>query len=259
MAPRRDDDVLVGQLPPVDVRDLSLVRLRHAAKLRGPSLDQLDSRILEIHSDCRGIVRGGARQGARGPRRPGPTDDRRRARGLGPQPAELLARTGLTSNLLTYHLDVLEDAGIVARCQSSGDGRRRYVCLRRSALPELPSPGLGQQPALFVCSQNSARSQLAAAIWQHETGESGTSAGTHPAACVHPGAVAAASRAGLDLTGARPRHLTDVVERPELVVTVCDRAREELSTADDWVHWSVPDPVEAGTRRAFDVCGRRPS
>ena len=169
------------------------------------------------------------------------------------RPAELLARTGLTSNLLTYHLDVLEDAGIVARCQSSGDGRRRYVCLRRSALPELPSPGLGQQPALFVCSQNSARSQLAAAIWQHETGESGTSAGTHPAACVHPGAVAAASRAGLDLTSARPRHLTDVAERPELVVTVCDRAREELSTADDWLHWSVPDPVEAGTRRAFDA------
>jgi protein-tyrosine-phosphatase len=167
-------------------------------------------------------------------------------------PAELLARTGLASNLLTYHLDVLEDAGIVARCQSSGDGRRRYVCLRRSALPELPSPGLGQQPALFVCSQNSARSQLAAAIWQHETGESGMSAGTHPAARVHPGAVAAASRAGLDLTGARPRQLTDVVDRPELVVTVCDRAHEELTPTADWVHWSVPDPVEARTRRAFD-------
>jgi protein-tyrosine-phosphatase/DNA-binding transcriptional ArsR family regulator len=171
-------------------------------------------------------------------------------------PADLRARTGLSSNLLAYHLDVLEDAGIVARCQSSGDGRRRYVCLRRGALPELPTPSLDPQAALFVCSQNSARSQLAAALWRHETGASGTSAGTHPATRVHPGAVAAAKRAGLDLAGAHPRHLTDVADRPELVVTVCDRAHEELAPPADWLHWSVPDPVEGGTRRAFDTTVR---
>jgi protein-tyrosine-phosphatase len=105
---------------------------------------------------------------------------------------------------------------------------------------------------LFVCSHNSARSQLAAALWRARTGEPAASAGTHPAAHVHPGAVAAAARAGLDLTGAVPSLLGDV-EVSGVVVTVCDRAHEELDPAPDWWHWSLPDPIEDGRATAFDA------
>ncbi|MGH9250489.1 MAG: low molecular weight phosphatase family protein, partial [Acidimicrobiales bacterium] len=68
-----------------------------------------------------------------------------------------------------------------------------------------------------------------------------------------PGAVAAARRAGLDLTGAHPRVLEPDDLDVDLVVTVCDRAHEELDPPEAWLHWSVPDPVEAGTRHAFDA------
>ena len=50
---------------------------------------------------------------------------------------------------------------------------------------------------LFLCSHNSARSQLAAALWTARTGQPAESAGTHPAARVHRGAVAAARRPAL--------------------------------------------------------------
>ena len=169
-------------------------------------------------------------------------------------PVELRRLFGLESNLLAHHLDVLENVGLIERSRSSGDGRRRYVHLRRSALEGLtPGQALSQVSALFVCSANSARSQLAAALWRQRTGQPATSAGTHPATRVHPGAVAAAKRAGLDLTGATPQALDDVSDTPALVVTVCDRAHEEIETGADWLHWSIPDPVPVGTPAAFDA------
>jgi protein-tyrosine-phosphatase len=76
------------------------------------------------------------------------------------------------------------------------------------------------------------------------------SAGTHPADRVNPGALAAAARHHLPLRRVRPRHVDDVRAPADLVVTVCDRAHEELP-AD--LHWSVPDPVPAGTPQAFDA------
>jgi protein-tyrosine-phosphatase len=103
-----------------------------------------------------------------------------------------------------------------------------------------------------VCTQNSARSQLAAALWRRRTGDDATSAGTHPADHVHPGAVAAAKRAGLDLGGARPRSLTDGDLDADVVVTVCDRAHEELALGRGALHWSIRDPAEDASRRAFD-------
>jgi protein-tyrosine-phosphatase/DNA-binding transcriptional ArsR family regulator len=169
-------------------------------------------------------------------------------------PVELRHRFGLESNLLAHHLDVLERAGVVERSRSRGDARRRYVHLRHAALEGLrPSPRLRVRPALFVCSHNSARSQLAAALWRRLTGSSATSAGTHPAACVHPGAVAAAERAGLDLSAARPRPLAQVDAGDALVVTVCDQAHEELPADPQRLHWSVADPAAVGTRSAFDA------
>lgn len=166
-------------------------------------------------------------------------------------PKELGERFGLPGNLLAHHLDVLEAAGLIERFASSGDRRRRYVRLLAGPLHDI---GMGPERlsgrALFVCTHNSARSQLAAALWRRRTGCDATSAGTHPASAVHRGAVDAASRAGLDLAGSAPRELAGT-EGCDLVVTVCDRAHEELGDASH-LHWSVPDPVPVGTAAAFD-------
>jgi protein-tyrosine-phosphatase len=169
-------------------------------------------------------------------------------------PVELGARLGLPSNLLAHHLDVLEGVGMVTRSRSSGDGRRRYVHLLPQALEGLGptgSPIVGD--AVFVCTHNSARSQLAAALWRQITGCIARSAGTHPADRVHPKAVAAGRKAGVDLADATPRTIDDLGPLPELVVTVCDRAHEELDPPADWLHWSVLDPVSVGTAAAFDA------
>jgi len=168
-------------------------------------------------------------------------------------PVELRGLVGLESNLLAHHLDVLEEVGLISRSRSSGDGRRRYVHLLRGALDGLaPGRPVPVGPALFICSANSARSQLAAAMWRELSGESAESAGTHPAERVNAGAVAAAGRAGLDVAGAVPRELAAGERFPALVVTVCDRAHEELEAPENWLHWSIPDPVPVGTKAAFD-------
>jgi protein-tyrosine-phosphatase len=169
-------------------------------------------------------------------------------------PVELRCMFGIESNLLAHHLDVLESVGMISRSKSSGDGRRRYVHLAREALHGL-TPG-GQTTAgraLFVCTRNSARSQIAAVLWRSLTGAAADSAGTHPAERVHPGAIAAAKRAGLDLTGATPRTFHRNGKLPRLVITVCDQAHEELASDHSWLHWSVPDPVAVGTNAAFDA------
>jgi len=170
-------------------------------------------------------------------------------------PSELAARFDLPSNLLAHHLGVLERVGVVERTISSGDRRRRYV----RAVPEVLASTSGRvdhrhgRSALFVCTHNSARSQLAAAIWRDRTGAAAQSAGTHPAERVHPGAVGAARRRGLDMTSAVPRRLepTDLVSA-DLVVTVCDRAHEEIDLPADALHWSIPDPVGVDDPAAFD-------
>jgi protein-tyrosine-phosphatase len=169
-------------------------------------------------------------------------------------PTALAARHGLPGNLLAHHLDVLERVGLVDRHPSAGDRRRRYVRLRHDALRDLSTVGRPRSGrALFICTHNSARSQLAAALWRARTGERADSAGTHPAPQVHPGAVAAAERAGIDLGPARPRALVPGDAATAVVVTVCDRAHEELDVAPDWLHWSIPDPVESGRAEAFDA------
>lgn len=168
-------------------------------------------------------------------------------------PMELATLLDIPSNLLAHHLDVLENAGVIVRYGSAGDRRRKYVRLVHEAFDGLPVARRSPRgEMLFVCSHNSARSQLAAAIWNARTGETARSAGTHPASRVHPGAVAAARRAGMSLDGAVPRVL-DAVPSGTQVVTVCDRAHEELEPAAHWWHWSIPDPVETGSARAFDA------
>lgn len=168
-------------------------------------------------------------------------------------PSDLQTVTGLSSNLLAFHLDVLEQAGVIDRNQSAGDGRRRYLSLRVpiwSSAPQFVRPVGG--PVLFVCTHNSARSQLAAGLWRRWTGRQAMSAGTTPAERVHPLAVEVAGTHGLDLAGERPRAYADIDIAPDLVVSVCDRAHEAgLPWQVEQLHWSVPDPA-AGARPAFE-------
>lgn len=171
-------------------------------------------------------------------------------------PTELCERLRITTNLLTHHLDVLASVGLVSRTTSAGDRRRKYVRLERAPFASL---AIGHMPVptrtLFLCSHNSARSQLAAALWTARTGRPSDSAGTHPADRVHRGAIAAGRRAGLDLRTSVPRIVDadEFVDPGTQIVTVCDRAHEELTPDATWWHWSIPDPVEHGSATAFDA------
>lgn len=51
---------------------------------------------------------------------------------------------------------------------------------------------------------------------------------------------------------AQPTQMTDCGGSEEIIVTVCDRAHEELEPLDSWLHWSIPDPVAADTDESFD-------
>jgi protein-tyrosine-phosphatase/DNA-binding HxlR family transcriptional regulator len=168
-------------------------------------------------------------------------------------PSELQALLGLPSNLLAHHLRVLEQAGVVERSRSEGDRRRTYLRLVVGALQQLgPVPARTAPRVVFVCTHNSARSPLAAALWRRRSRVPAASAGTHPVERVHPGALAAARRHGIALRRARPRHLDAVAGAGDLVVAVCDNAHEELPRATPRLHWSVPDPARAGSDEAFD-------
>ena len=173
-------------------------------------------------------------------------------------PTELQGLLGIPSNLLAHHLGALVDAGLVIRHRSEADRRRAYLRLDPEALEGLlPAEVLPVRRVVFVCTANSARSQLAAALWQQASPVPATSAGTHPADRVAPGAVTAARRHGLELAEVRPQQLADVLTVDDFVVTVCDNAHEGLAAhdvtpaAERGLHWSVPDPVRAGTETAF--------
>jgi protein-tyrosine-phosphatase len=168
-------------------------------------------------------------------------------------PSELAAMLAMPSNLLAHHLHVLEQAGVITRRRSEGDRRRTYLQLIPGTLDSLaaPPPRLARR-VLFVCTANSARSHLAAALWRRASSVPAVSAGTHPGPAIDPGAIAAARRHRLPLPRLRPRHISEVQQDDDLIVTVCDLAREELGRQAA-VHWSVPDPVPAGDAASFDA------
>jgi len=168
-------------------------------------------------------------------------------------PSELAGMLAMSSNLLAHHLHVLEHAGVITRRRSEGDRRRTYLRLIPGALDPQAAPSVPTaRRVLFVCTANSARSHLAAALWRRASAIPAVSAGTHPGSAIDPGAIAAAKRHRLPLPRLRPRHISDVQGEGDLVVTVCDLAREELG-GQAAVHWSVPDPVPAGDPASFDA------
>jgi protein-tyrosine-phosphatase len=175
-------------------------------------------------------------------------------------PGELAADVGLATNLLAHHLRVLEDAGIIRRVRSEGDRRRSYVQLRLDHSTVWAAAISGRMPndlpagsrVLFVCTANSARSQLAAAIWNQLSDTPAASAGTHPGPRIHPRAVAVAERHGLRVDRNRPEPLDHVLHDDDLIVAVCDNAHEELRHTLPRLHWSIPDPVPINTDAAFE-------
>ncbi|MGK3949433.1 ArsR family transcriptional regulator [Microbacterium sp. K2] len=168
-------------------------------------------------------------------------------------PTEIRVALGLPANLITHHLNALEAVGIVARSRSEADKRRSYVHLTDTALHGL-TPGRVERAnrVVFVCTANSARSQLAAALWSAHSSIPASSGGTHPAERIDPGAMAAADRHSLDLPDEPPRAHDAVVTDSDFVVTVCDNAHEELGVTGH-LHWSIPDPVRIGSVDAFDT------
>lgn len=100
---------------------------------------------------------------------------------------------------------------------------------------------------LFLCTHNSARSQMAEGILRHEGGTAFEvfSAGTEPGG-VHAMAVEVMREAGINISGQRSKHLDEFLNQSfDYVITVCDKAREScprLPTHREQINWSFDDP-----------------
>jgi len=105
---------------------------------------------------------------------------------------------------------------------------------------------------LFLCTGNSARSQIAAALLEHlSLGAIETaSAGSHPKP-LHRNAVRVMKKRGIDISANRTKHFDELAaQRFDRVITLCDKVREvcpEFPHHPRLVHWSIPDPALEGT------------
>jgi protein-tyrosine-phosphatase len=169
-------------------------------------------------------------------------------------PSEVAHQLGLPTNLVAHHINVLVEAGVVQRVRSEHDLRRSYLRLQPGALAALAAPRLvPPRRVLFVCTHNSARSPLAAALWSALSSVPVASAGTVPAVRVNPRAVRTGRAHGLRIGEVRPAHMDDVMLEGDLVIAVCDHVHETLPADPARLHWSVPDPVPADTDDAFEA------
>lgn len=103
---------------------------------------------------------------------------------------------------------------------------------------------------LVVCTANSARSQIAEALMQHQLGDQviAASAGTAPGNGPHPLAVAVLAERGIDWQGRRSKSIDEVSGSWDLAITVCDGARESCPVIPGvkLLHWGLPDPAGRG-------------
>lgn len=198
---------------------------------------------------------------------------------------ELVQLVGEPTNLVSYHLRQLRSQALVTERRSAADGRDVYYSLDLDrmkglylATGESLHPGFRDHPGaagkagmaepdrrvrvLFLCTHNSARSQMAEAILRKLGGDrvEAASAGTEVTR-VHPLAVREMAEREIDISGQRSKPMNELFgERFDYVVTVCDNAREScpIFPGDpERIHWSIPDPSavegeEDKRRQAFE-------
>jgi protein-tyrosine-phosphatase/DNA-binding transcriptional ArsR family regulator len=181
---------------------------------------------------------------------------------------ELTGLVGEPQNLVSYHLGRLREGGLVSARRSSADRRDAYYTVDLARIGGLLSatggalhPGLRLTPAspdgaapgavrvLFLCTGNSARSQMAEALAIARSGGviEAYSAGSHPKP-VHPNAVRVMrDEHGLDLAAQASKHLDVFVDqRFDWVISLCDRVREvcpEFPGHPETIHWSIANPA----------------
>ena len=177
---------------------------------------------------------------------------------------ELVEQIAQPMNLVSYHLKKMRDDALVTTRRSDADGRDVYYSLDLDRLRELYlaagsalHPSLGQPPprietvaaqVLFVCTHNSARSQMAEGLLHHLSGGivQTHSAGSQPTQ-IHPDAIRTMDTFGIDIRGQHTHHVSEFEGQSfDHVITVCDRAREVCPAFPDsgqQLHWGFPDPV----------------
>jgi protein-tyrosine-phosphatase len=104
----------------------------------------------------------------------------------------------------------------------------------------------GVPTVLFVCVHNAGRSQMAAALLElHAAGRVRVlSAGSEPAAAVHPGVLEAMAERGIDLLGAVPKRLEDeAVREADVVVTMGCGDACPVYPGKRYEDWELPDPA----------------
>jgi len=187
---------------------------------------------------------------------------------------ELCELADQRQSLVSYHLRRLRDGGLVSARRSLADGRDSYYVLELARCGELLAgagaslhPGLAsitgsrgvrghglpRARVLFLCTGNSARSQMAEAMAEQLSAGAvrAVSAGSHPKP-LHPNAVLVMRERGIDLAGRRSTHLSEFTDqRFDYVISLCDRVREvcpDFLGAPEAIHWSLRDPArEPGT------------
>ncbi len=186
---------------------------------------------------------------------------------------ELCGLIGRPQSLVSYHLGLLRAEQVVRSRRSAADGRDFYYVLDLARCEELlaqsgaalhpalsvSSTGPGAQErrppgraprVLFLCTGNSARSQIAEALVAdiRDTIEV-RSAGSNPKP-LHPNAVRVMRERGIDLAGRRSKHLSEFsAAHFDYVISLCDRVREvcpEFPGQPHVLHWSIPDPAREG-------------
>jgi ArsR family transcriptional regulator, arsenate/arsenite/antimonite-responsive transcriptional repressor / arsenate reductase (thioredoxin) len=197
---------------------------------------------------------------------------------------ELVAHVDQPLNLVSYHLRQLREQQVVQARRSEADGRDTYYSLDLDHLGQLyQSAGAAIHPALvtsgpqsatlahrpsvlFVCTHNSARSQMAEALMRHLSGGQVqvSSAGSEPSS-VHPDAITTMATLGIDIRHQRSQGFADFHDQAfDVIITVCDRAREVCPTFPgdgQHIHWGYPDPAALADpqarRQAFADTARR--
>jgi ArsR family transcriptional regulator, arsenate/arsenite/antimonite-responsive transcriptional repressor / arsenate reductase (thioredoxin) len=205
---------------------------------------------------------------------------------------ELCELAGRRQSLVSYHLRQLREGGLVSLRRSAADGRDTYYVLDLARCCELLTsagvslhPGLAltarprgggrRRPAaarvLFLCTGNSARSQIAEALAEQlsDGAVSAASAGSRPKP-LHPNAMRVMRARGIDLADRRSKHMDEVAARRfDYEISLCDRVSEvcpEFPGGPELIHWSIPDPArEPGSdeetlpafeRTASELCTR---